>query len=79
MTTTSHGYPLSFARTKINNSDPPLTAVLIAHAAPPLLAFFDPAIEMAACRPCGFLDLDRQIDFAAIRFAVLARIEIPHI
>jgi hypothetical protein len=65
--------------TKIDSSDPPLSTVLTAYPAPPRLALFDPPIELAARRPCGRLDLDRRIDFAAVRFTVLARIEIRHV
>jgi hypothetical protein len=45
----------SFAlrRTKINSSDPPLTAVCATHPTPPFLALFHPPIELASLRPCG--------------------------
>ena len=38
-------------RTKINSSDPPLTAVRTAYATPPLLSFFHPPIDLATLRP----------------------------
>jgi hypothetical protein len=37
-------------RTKINSSDPPLTAVCTAYATPPLLPFFQRPIELASFR-----------------------------
>jgi hypothetical protein len=57
--------------TQITSSDPPLTAVCTAYAAPPFLAFFDPPIELAGCRPRGRLHLDRRIDLSTICFGAL--------
>jgi hypothetical protein len=68
-----------FGWTKIRSFDPLLTTIWPAYPAQPLLALFDPPVESAAWRPRCCLDFDRQIHFAAISFAVLTRIEIPHI
>jgi hypothetical protein len=73
--------PLAGA-TKITSFDPPLPAIGTAHPSEPLQAwpvFFDPPIELASRRPGRSLNLDRWIDFAAICFAVLTWVEIPHI
>jgi hypothetical protein len=58
--------PGATRRSKINSSDPPLTAVCAAHAAPPLPPFAHPPVELASFRPRGRLHLDRWIDFSAI-------------
>jgi hypothetical protein len=47
-----------------------LTAICAAYTTPPFLPF------LAARRPGGYLDLDRRIDFPAIRFAVVVGIKI---
>ena len=63
--------------TKIGGFDPSLAAVCASHAAPPRQEWpvlFHP-IELAAWRPCGCIHMDRWIDFAAIRFAVLTQID----
>jgi hypothetical protein len=62
---------LAFGRTKINSSDPTLTAVFAPHATPPFLPVFYPPIELASFRPGGRLHLDRRIDFSAICFGTL--------
>ena len=70
---------LALGGTKISGLDPPLTAVFAAHPSEPLLAFSDPPVQLATAGPgCG-LNLDRWIDFLAVGFAVLIRIQIPHI
>ena len=65
-------------KTKINRSDPPLTAIFTTYATQPLLPFLDPPIERACRRPGGYVNLDRWIYFAAMGFAVLTGIEIAH-
>jgi hypothetical protein len=68
--------------TKITSFDPVLFTVRTACPTPPLQAWpmlFDPPIELASRRPGGHLHRDRRIDFPAVCFAVLARIEIPHV
>jgi hypothetical protein len=45
----------------------------------PKIRSFDPPVELASSGPRGCLNLDGRIHFPAIRFAVLTRIEIPHI
>ena len=65
-------------RTKINSSDPSLTAVWTAYPAQPLLALFHPPIELASSGPRGCLNFNRWIDCTAIRLAVQTRIEILH-
>ena len=65
---------LVFGRTKINSSDPPLTAVFAAYAPPPLLPFPHPPIELACWRPRGRLHPDRWIDFSAICFGTLLQL-----
>ena len=67
-----------FGWPKIRSFDPSLTAVWTAHPSQPLLALFDPPVELASSGPRGCLNLDGRIHFPAIRFAVLTRIEIPH-
>jgi hypothetical protein len=62
--------------TKISSSDPPLAAVYTADSTEPLQPVLHPPIELASMRPRGSLQLDRRIDFAAIRFFVLTRIKI---
>ena len=77
MTTTSR---LEGARgTKINGSDPSLTAVCTAYPTPPLLPFFHPPIELASFRPRGRLHIDRRIDFSAICFGTLPHIVVAEI
>jgi hypothetical protein len=66
-------------RTKIPSFDPPLPAVCTAYPTQPFLPFFHPPIELASSGPGSRLHLDRRVNFAAICFAVLARIEIPHV
>jgi hypothetical protein len=56
-----------------------LTAVWTAYPSQPLLALFDPPVELASSGPRGCLNLDGRIHFPTIRFAVLTRIEIPHV
>ena len=58
-------------QTKINSSDPPLTAVGTADATQPFLPFFHPPIKLAGFRPRGRLYLDRRIDFSAICIGTL--------
>jgi hypothetical protein len=65
--------------TKINSSDPPLMAVCTAYATPPFLPFFHPPIELASGRPGGRLDVDRWVDFSAIRFGMLLDILVAEI
>jgi hypothetical protein len=77
MTTTSDGSGFA-RRTKINSSDPSLTAVWTAYPAQPLLALFHPPIELASSGPRGCLNFNRWIDCTAIRLAVQTRIEILH-
>ncbi|HEY6683347.1 MAG TPA: hypothetical protein VI030_10255 [Propionibacteriaceae bacterium] len=55
-----------------------MTAVSTAYPAPPFPPFSHPPIELPSSRPRGRLHLDWRIDFSAIGFAVLARIEILH-
>jgi hypothetical protein len=65
--------------TKINSSDPALTAVYTAYSSEPFQPWpvlFHPPIKLAGMRPCGHLDLDRRIDRTPVCFAVSARIEI---
>ena len=57
--------------TKINSSDPPLTAICTAYATPPFQPFLHPPIELAGFRPRGRLHLDRRMDFSAICFGTL--------
>jgi hypothetical protein len=64
---------------KIRSFDPSLTAVWTAYPSQPLLALFDPPVQLASSGPRGCLNLEGRIHFPAIRFAVLIRIEIPHI
>jgi hypothetical protein len=59
---------MSRSRTKINNSNPPLTPVSTAYATQPFLPLFHLPIELASFRPRGRLHLDRRIDFPAICF-----------
>jgi hypothetical protein len=63
---------------KIRSFDPSLTAVWTAYPSQPLLALFDPPVELASSGPRGRLNLDGRLHFPAIRFAVLTRSEIPH-
>jgi hypothetical protein len=66
---------------KITSFDPSLPAIGTAYPPEPLQAWpvlFHPPIELAAWRPCGCLDFDRRVDFAAVSFAVLARIVVLH-
>jgi hypothetical protein len=65
--------------TKINSSDPPLTAVCTAYATPPFPPFFHPPIELASFRPGGRVDLDWRIDFAAIGSGDLLQVIIAEI
>jgi hypothetical protein len=81
-TTSDNDKPWSsrlFGWPKIRSFDPSLTAVWTAYSPQPLLALFDPPVELASSGPPGCLNLDGRIHFPAIRFAVLTRIEIPHI
>jgi hypothetical protein len=81
-TTSDNDKPWSsglFGWPKIRSFDPSLTAVWTAYPSQPLLALFDPPVELASSGPRGCLNLDGRIHFPAIRFAVLTRIEIPHI
>ena len=71
--------PALLGLAKINSLDPSLTSVGTSYTAKPLLALFDPPVELASSGPRGCLNLDGRIHFPAIRFAVLTRIEIPHI
>jgi hypothetical protein len=57
--------------TKINSSNPPLTAICTAYATPPLLPFFHPPIKLASLRPRGGVHLNRRTDFPAICFGTL--------
>ena len=66
-------------RTKISGFDPLLSSVRTSDAPVPLRAWsmlLDPPVERASNRPRCCLDFDRRIDFSAIGFAVLTRIEI---
>jgi len=65
--------------TRINSSDPPLTAARTAYAPPPFLPFFHPPIELNACRPRGRLHLDHWIDFSAICFGTPLHIGVARI
>ena len=81
-TTSDNDKPWSsglFGWPKIRSFDPSSTAVWTAYPSQPLLALFDPPVELASSGPRGCLNLDGRIHFPAIRFAVLTRIEIPHI
>jgi hypothetical protein len=81
-TTSDNDKPWSsglFGWPKIRSFDPSLTAVWTAHPSQPLLALFDPPVELASSGPRGCLNLDGRIHFPTIRFAVLTRIEIPHV
>jgi hypothetical protein len=66
-------------RTKINSSDPPLTAVCTTYATPPFPPFFHPPIELASFRPRGRLHRDRRIDFSAICFGMLLHLAVAEI
>ena len=68
-----------FRGTKINSSDPPLTAICAAYPAPPFLPFFHPPIELASFRPRGRLHLDRRIDFSAICLGTLLHVVVAEI
>jgi hypothetical protein len=68
--------PKSLTRgaTKIDRCDPPLTTVVTAYPAPTTLGALSPTNRVG--RPATMWPpppFDRRIDFAAIRFAVLAR------
>jgi hypothetical protein len=65
--------------TKINSSDPPLTAVCNAYPTPPFLPFSSPPIKLASFRPRGHLDLDRWIDFSAVCFGTLLHLVVAEI
>jgi hypothetical protein len=54
-------------------------AVCTAYATPPFLPFFHPPIELASGRPGGRLDVDRWVDFSAIRFGMLLDILVAEI
>ena len=43
-------------RTKINSSNPPLTAARAACPAPPFLPVLHPPVELAGARPGGYLN-----------------------
>jgi hypothetical protein len=45
---------LALSRTKITSFNPPLVSIGTGYPTPPLLALFEPVIELA-CRPCGCL------------------------
>ena len=62
--------------TKINSSNPPLTAVGTPYPAEPLLRLLHPIVQPTSVRPCGHIHLDRRINCTAISVAVLAWIEI---
>jgi hypothetical protein len=62
--------------TKINSSNPPLTAVGTPYPAEPLLRLLHPIVQPTSVRPCGHIHLDRRINCTAISVAVLARIEL---
>ena len=57
VTTTSHGHPASSAGRRSDSSDPSLTAVWTAYPSQPLLALFDPPVELAPSGPRGCLNL----------------------
>ena len=59
---------LAARRTKINGSDPPLTAGYTAYATPPFLPLSHPPIELAYWPPRGCLNLDWWVDFPAVCF-----------
>jgi hypothetical protein len=77
--TTDKSWPRAARRTKINSSDPSLTAVRTADATEPLLALFRPIIELATWRPRGRLDLDRRIDHSAIYLGTLLQVIVAQI
>jgi hypothetical protein len=57
----------------VNSSDPPLAAIGTTYSPAPLAALFHPVVELAAWGPCA--DSTKIVNLAAIRFAVLPRIE----
>jgi hypothetical protein len=63
-------------RTKINSSDPPLTAVRTAYPTPPFLPFLHPPIELASLRPRGRLDLDGWVHFSAVCFGQVLQLAV---
>jgi hypothetical protein len=65
--------------TKINSSDPSLTAVCTAYATPPLLPFFHPTIELAAFRPVAVSTLIGGSDFPAICLGTLLQVVVVEI
>jgi hypothetical protein len=65
--------------TKINSSDPPLTAVCTAYPTPPFPPFLHPPIELASFGPSGRLHLDRRVDFSAICFSTLLHVVVAEI
>jgi hypothetical protein len=77
--TNDRSWPCAACGTKINSSDPSLTAVRIAYSTPPFLPFFHPPIELASARPRGRLHLDRWIDFSAICFSMLVDVIVAQI
>jgi len=78
--TTDKSWPRAARRTKINSSDPPLTAVRTADATEPLPALSDPPIELTTWRPCSSrLNPDRWIDFSAISLGALLEVVVTQI
>jgi hypothetical protein len=67
------------SRTKINSSDPPLTAVRTAYASEPLLPFFHPPMKLASFQPCGRLYVDGRVDLSAICCGMLLHLFVAEI
>jgi hypothetical protein len=65
--------------TKINSSDPPLTAVRTASASEPLLPFFHPPVKLASFQPCGRLYVDGRVDLSAICCGMLLHLSVAEI
>jgi hypothetical protein len=53
--------------------------VCTTYPAEPLLALFDPIVELARFGSCGCLPLDRRIDYPAICFGKLLQVGIAEI
>ena len=56
-----------------------MTAICTAYTTEPFAAFSDPPVELAGCRPIGYLYVNGWIDFSTVGFAVMTWIEVLHV